>query len=85
MLTTRNFIISVFAAVVVAAGIAAFTGLKLGGGGGKPGKRPPSIPATLPGITSPMARAFTLMRAASGARCPTMAEAALLPWPAAWS
>ena len=85
MLTTRNFIIGILAAGVVAVGIAAFTGLKLGGGGVKPRKRTPSIPATLPGITSPMASPFTLMRATTGGRCPTMAEAAILPWTAAWS
>ena len=85
MLTTRNFIISVLAAITVAVGIAAFTGLKLGEGGAKLRKRTPSIPATLPGIASPMASPFTLMRATSGAKCPTTAEAAILPWPAAWS
>ena len=52
MLTIKNFTASIFAAIALAAGIAAFAGLNIGGGGGELPKPTPSMTATLPGTTS---------------------------------
>ena len=58
MLTTRNFIIGILAVGVVAAGIAAFTGLKLGGGGGETAEAHAVYTRYLTGYNLPNGQSF---------------------------